>query len=342
MPRIAEVLRPVARAAALILLLFAIGTWGYLGLGPPGTTLLDALYMTVITLTTVGYGEVVDLSHSPYGRMFTIGLILGGVGAFLYFFTTTTAFAVEGTLGKLFWRRKMHRRIKGLSDHYIVCGGGHTGEHIVRELLQTDRPFVLIEPDGARLEELRGHLGDFPTIEGDATSDELLLLAGVEHARGLVAAVRDDKDNLIITISARILNAELRIIARCVDVEVQRKLRRAGADAVVSPNQIGGMRMVSELVRPAAVSFLDQMLRDRDQQFRVEEAHIEAGSDFAERPLRDAVAMLTDRVLIVALRRESGDWLYNPRADDILHAGTSLVFIGSPQGRADVALRSAG
>ncbi len=335
--KIAEVLRPVVRAAALIVVLFLVGTIGYRLLGPPGTGLLDALYMTVITLTTVGYGEVVDLSASPYGRVFTIALILLGVGAFLYFFTTTTAFAVEGTLGKLFWRRRMHRRIEALHDHYIVCGGGHTGEHIVRELKQTGRPYVLIEPDAERLEELHDHLGEFPVIEGDATSDEILTAAGIERARGLVAAVRDDKDNLIITISARILNADMRIIARCVDVQVQRKLRRAGADSVVSPNKIGGLRMVSELVRPTAVSFLDQMLRERDQQYRVEEAEIAGDSAYAGMTLGQAVDTIESRVLIVALRRANGKWIYNPGARDVLEAGMSIVFIGSPEGRAAVA-----
>lgn len=332
-----ESVRHVIRASALIALLFVVGTLGYLEVGPPGTTLLDAAYMTVITLTTVGYGEVVDLSGNVEGRIFTISLLLSGVGAFLYFFSTATAFAVEGTLFKLFRRRRMRRKIKILSDHYIVCGGGHTGEHIVAELHATQRPFVLIEPEIERGEALQEMIGTFPWIAGDATADDTLAEAGIERARGIVAAVRDDKDNLIITISARILNPTARIIARCVDAQVQRKLRRAGADAVVSPNQIGGLRMVSELVRPTTVNFLDQMLRENDTDFRVEEAVITAASPMCGKPLRDAMAEITPRTVVVALRLPDNSWRYNPGAQDVLHEGTALVFIGTPKARAALA-----
>ncbi len=333
---IAEVLRPVARAAGLIILTFGIGTAGYMHLGPPSTTLLDAAYMTVITLTTVGYSEVVDLTGNDAGRIFTIILLLLGVGSFLYFFSTTTAFAVEGTLGKLFWRRRMNRRIAALRDHYIVCGGGHTGEHIVRELFETDRPVVLIESDETRIDALREAIGDFASLIGDATHDDMLQAAGIDHAVGLVAAVRDDKDNLIITISARILNPRTRIIARCVDSRVQTKLKRAGADAVVSPNQIGGLRMVSELVRPTVVTFLDMMLRERDSHYRVEEQLVKAGSLLDGRTIIDAMRIIKPRALIVALRHADGSWHYNPGPEDEISAGTWLVFIGSPESRAAV------
>jgi voltage-gated potassium channel len=326
-------LRPMARATVLLLALFVIGTWGYLHFGGPGTTFVDALYMTTITLTTVGYGEIVDLSQSEEGRVFTILLLLVGVGSFLYFFSNVTAFVVEGNLDRLFWRRRMARNIDSLEDHFIVCGGGMTGQHIVKELLDTRRPFVLIEESETRVDELYARLNsEFPTVVGDATQDENLRSAGIDRARGLIACIKSDKDNLVVTFSSRHLNPKLRIVARCNDARDSEKLKRAGADAIVQPDQVGGLRLASELLRPTVVSFLDTMLRDKHLGLRVEEVHVGPTSSIQGKTVGDLKKRGIPGLLIVALRSEaSGAWTYNPDETEPLTAGTSIVFMGLPE-----------
>lgn len=325
--------RPMARATVILLGLFVIGTWGYLHFGGPETTFVDALYMTTITLTTVGYGEIVDLSGSEQGRIFTIVLLLVGVGSFLYFFSNVTAFVVEGNLDRLFWRRRMARNIDSLSDHYVVCGGGTTGEHIVKELFDTRRPFVLIEESQDRVDELYAKLGsEFSVVVGDATQDEVLQTAGIDRARGLIACIHSDKDNLVVIFSSRHLNPKLRIVARCSDARDMEKLRRAGADAVVQPDQVGGMRLASELLRPTVVSFLDTMLRDKHLGLRVEEVRVEANSSIQGKTVGDLKKRKILGLLIVALRSEkSGAWTYNPDDSETLSPGTSIVFMGLPE-----------
>ena len=327
-------LAPIQRSAALISLLFAAGTLGYRWLGPSQTTWMDALYMTVITLTTVGFGEIVDVSANPYGRIFTIVLLILGVGTFVYFISNLTAFFVEGRLAEALWSRRMRRTIASLDRHTIVCGCGHTGEAVIAELIHTERPLVVIERDIDRLQALEQKLGvEFPQVIGDATDDDALRAAGVERASGLVAAISNDKDNLIVTVSARLLSSNLRIVARCVETKVVDKLRKAGADAVVSPNQIGGLRLISELVRPTAVSFLDIMLRDLDRRLRIEEVPVVPGSRLVDLELGTVRRRLPRDVLIVALRDGAAAWRYNPPDDVRLAVGDTVIFLGDPAGR---------
>ncbi len=333
-PRRTDARVPLVRTAAGIAMLFGVGTIGYWFLGGGDTSLLDALYMTVITLTTVGYGEIVDLSANPAGRVFTMILLLVGVGTFVYFVSNLTAFIVEGSFEKVLWSRRMKQIIGKLKDHTVLCGGGHTGEAALLELIETERPFVLIEQDPERVKALELLVGrEFPVVIGDATDDECLKQAGIVRAKGLVAAISSDKDNLIVTVSARLLNADLRIVARCIDKKVGDKLIKAGADAVVSPNLIGGLRMVSELVRPAAVSFIDVMLRDKGRRLRVEEVPIAPGSPLIGRTLGQLQASASRDVLVVALREADGGWIYNPENHVGLEVGMALVLIGSPTGR---------
>lgn len=326
-------MRPMARATVLLLGLFIVGTGGYMHFGGPETTWIDALYMTTITLTTVGYGEVVDLSHSPGGRLFTIALLLVGVGAFLYFFSNVTAFIVEGTLDRLFWRRRMARTINTLEDHYIVCGGGKTGEHIVKELLDTRRPFVLIESKSERIDELYSKLKvEFPVVIGDATEDAILREANIEKALGVIACLSNNKDNLVVTFSCRQLSPKLRIVTRCNDTRDREKLKTAGADAVVQPDQVGGLRLASEMLRPTVVSFLDTMLRDKHLGLRVEEVLVSAKSEIRNSTVGQLKARNVHGLLIVALRIEaSGVWTYNPDDGEKLTEGTSIVFMGMPE-----------
>jgi voltage-gated potassium channel len=332
-----DTLRPTLRAALLLLIVFIAGTIGYGLLGGAGHSLLDAIFMTTITLTTVGYEETIDLRSRPGGQIFTIVLLLVGAGTFVYFFSNLTAFLVEGTLERVFWRRRMAREIDRLDGHYIVCGVGNTGEHVVRELAQTRRPFVVVDQQEERLRGLHARYGiDFPVVVGDATEDTVLAAAGLARARGLVACLSSDKDNILITFTARLASPHIRIVARCADPRVEAKLQRAGANAVVSPDRIGGLRLISEMVRPTAVSFLDRMLRDSEQNWRIEEVVVAAGSlldGAAAGAVRDRAAY---DLTVLAVRRTDGGWVYNPDDTLTLESGTAVIFMGSPEARASL------
>jgi voltage-gated potassium channel len=333
--RLDQQAQSLARAAGLILLVLAVGVLGYSYIGGERHSVLDAVYMTVITLTTVGYSETIDLSNSPGGRIFTIFLLVLGAGIFVYFFSSLTAFIVDGNLNRILWRRRMHRALNVLDKHYIICGGGQTGRHMIRELLETDRPFVLVDIDEAGARALAEEFGrEFPIVVGDATDDEILRLAGIERAIGLCVSTSVDKDNLLVTMTARMIRPDLRIVARCNEPRALQKLQRAGADAVVSPNVIGGLRLVSELVRPDAVSFLDTMLRDKEKRLRIEEVTLRERSAVVGRTLahlrRDPIAGL----LIIAVRETRSDhWTFNPNDEFRLEPGLAIVFMSSPEAR---------
>ena len=290
--------------------------------------------MTVITLTTVGFGEVIDLSASPGGRLFTALLILGGVGALLYFFSAVTAFFVEGHVERLLWRRKMKNSIERLSHHMILCGGGFTGQHIALELIATERAFVLVDNDEERASRLMERVGrDFPIVIGDARDDDVLRSAGIDRADGLVACISNDKDNLIVTVSARLLRSDIRIVCRCIDEKVEEKILKAGADAVVSPNRIGGLRMISEMVRPTAVNYLDLMLRDRDANLRVESTMILPRSKLAGSTVGELRSREIENLLVVAIRERDQRWVFTPSDEHALDEGVSVVYMGSPEAR---------
>jgi len=332
--------RALVRAALLLVAICVAGTIGYTVLTGPEYGWFDAVYMTAITLTTVGYTETIDLSDNVPGRVFTLALLLSGVGAFVYFFSNLTAFFVEGHLDRIFRERRMTRAIDRLSGHYIVCGGGHTGEHVIRELVETRRDFVLIESDEDRILALQDHLDvDFAAVTGDATDDDVLRAAGIERAEGLVTCISSDKDNMLVTFSARCLRSDLRIVSRCTDVSLQSKIRKAGADSVVSPNTIGGQRLVSELVRPAVVSFLDAMLHTDEGTLRVEEVPVQAGSALDGVALRDLPSLGLERILVVAIHEgtpgsEQSGWVYNPSGDTKLAGDQQMIAIVDVEQRA--------
>jgi len=318
-------LRERLRLAILLLVVILLaGTAGYMWI--EGWTILDSIYMTVITLASVGFMEVHELSHA--GRVFTIVLILGGLGTLLYVISTVTAFVVEGELRDILRRKRMEKRIKALSGHYVVCGLSRTGRQIAQELEKTRREFVVIERDPERLRSL-GEEDAVLAVVGDATSEDVLLAAGLERARGLVTTLGRDQDNLFVVLSARRLNPALRIVSLVVEENAGAKLRDVGANAVVSTHSIGGMRMVSELVRPTVTTFLDLMLRRSDAVIRVEEATVGAGSRWIGHPLKEAAVNDQADVVLVALKRaEDGEIVFNPRPDHVVGEGDVLVMIG--------------
>ncbi|MBI5242571.1 MAG: potassium channel protein [Elusimicrobia bacterium] len=298
-----------------------IGTFGYTLI--EGWNPFDALYMTVITVATVGFGEIHPLHAS--GRVFTIFLILGGLGAVGYAFSSVTAFIVEGELTDVLRRRRMLKKIATLKDHYIVCGGGGIGRTIMEELSKTRRPFVSIErnPEKAAHIESKGWL----VIKGDSLDDETLRSAGIERAYGLFCALTGDRDNSFAAISARGLNPNLRIVSQLHDESVREKLLRSGADTTVSSGHIGGLRMASEMIRPAAVGFMDSMIRERGTAYRFEDVPLPPDSKMTGRALGEIKTQPGETALILAVRSGPG-YEVNPPPERLLKAGESLVVLG--------------
>ncbi len=300
-----------------------MGICGYMLI--EGWTLLDAVYMTVITLATIGYGETNPLS--PEGRIFTIFLILSGLGIIGYGLSIFAAFIVEGQLGRLIRRRKMEQRLRGLSGHYIICGAGETGRCIAEEFAKTRQPFVVIEKRRDSIEKIG--FKDLCYILGDATRDAVLQQAGIERACGLVSTLDSDRDNLFVVLTARSLNSSLRIVSRVVEAESERKLITAGANSVVSPNQIGGLRMASVLLRPTVVSFLDVMMRREDMTLRIEEVSLPPDSPLVGRTLAQSeIRTKTGLIVIAIMKQAEHSYIYNPVFNTILEAGDVLIVMG--------------
>jgi voltage-gated potassium channel len=324
-----RLLRRFAKPLAFLLLLHLIGTAGYLVIG--GTeryTVLDALYMTFITIATIGYGEVIDLHDSPFGRLFTMLLGFVGIGTTWYIFSQLTAFIVEGEFNIALKRGRMLKSIEKLSNHYVVCGVGRVGANVAHELAVTGRPFVIIDASPARIDAFRTRFPEAPYLHGDAAEDEILLDAGVQRAAGAFAVVGDDAKNLVITLSARQFNPGARIVSRCHDVSFTEKMRRVGADAIVSPDFTGGMRIASSMIRPQVVTFLDEMLRS-DRSLRMEEIAVADRHDGA--PLGAVDTRSRDHIL-VAVRR-GGDWRFNPAPETPLARGDVIIAMTTPEGR---------
>lgn len=310
----------------LLLLLLAVlmsGAVGYQLI--EGWSFFDGLYMTVITVASVGYGETHPLSDS--GRIFTMALILFGSGILIYSISMLTALIVEGELTDVLKRMKMNKEIARLMEHYIVCGDSQTGRYAIEELLKTKKPFVVIETDKNKIAILteRG----IPCIEGDATVDAVLQAAGIERAGGLFSNLPTDAENLFVVLTAKGLNPGLRVVSKAVDEESRQKLIKVGADRVVLPNAIGGLRMVSEMIRPSVVTFLDLMLRSKDKTIRVEEINLVANSPYVGKTLGETGILTMPDVTVVALVVRAGkSYQFNPPPNTPLHEGMVIIVIG--------------
>lgn len=318
----------------VLLVVVVGGSMGYLVIGDGRWAYRDCLYMTIITLTTVGYGEtLIGMDKVQYAREFTMVLLLFGTGSIVFFASTVTAFIVEGDLKNVLFAQKMKKRMKRMKDHIIVCGAGSTGSNVISELLKVGIPVIAIDVDAGRLREIADDhpKAEFSYLVGDATDDEMMDQANLAQARGLVAALSSDKDNLYLTVSARQSNPTIRIVARCAELSHVEKIRKSGADAVVSPNHIGGMRLVSEMVRPAVVKFLDDMLRDQRAAYRIDEVTLGESAEALGGTLRDARVRERFGMTVLAVREETaGNWTYNPEADQKIGPGMTLVVLGSP------------
>lgn len=317
-------------AASFLAAITCIGTIGYFTLGrlthqSPPWRLDDCLYMTVITLTTVGFGEIIDIAKVPGARLFTVFILFSGLGIAAYSVSTLTAFLVEGELTNVFWRKRMDTLLRSMSQHLILCGLGRVSGYIIQELHNNHIDFVVVDRDEARIKKLQAKYGEFPAVIGDATHAKYLSAAEITKAQGIIATLDDDKDNLCVVVTARQLNPRLNIISTCTDPEFQDKLDLLGAD-VVMPNAIGGMRMASQMIRPKVVGYLDLMLRDKRCLVRIENLILTKQSNLVGQPLSAIDFDGLGQLLVLALIRDGeSSPVYNPDRATTLAAGDTLI-----------------
>jgi voltage-gated potassium channel len=312
---------------ALIFLVILAGSSGYYIIFDAQPRFLDCVYMTVVSLTTVGYGEVLQITGNPKAQIFTMFLITFGMGIILYGISSLTALRLEGELTGIFRKNKMAKQIEKLNHHYIICGAGETGSGVMAELLKNKETVVLIETDGERIERCRS-LGDLLYIRGDATDDENLVAAGIDRARGIIITLPSDKDTLYATMTARMLNRSIRIISRVANPDLEPKMKRAGANAVVCPSAIGALRMASEMIRPAAVDFLDRMLRSSRGNLRIHELAVSEKSAFNHKEIRECDLKERYGLLVLGAKENAGEIEFNPPPTRVLTAETTLIVMG--------------
>lgn len=300
-----------------------LGTAGYRILEEWGW--LDSLYMTMITITTVGFGEIHELSRAS--RVFTIVLILLGVGSFTYTFGTIADYLIAGQLKEFLIHRRMKIMIKEMKDHQIVCGFGRVGFQVVYELKRAGKPFVVIDEESKAAHQAMdaGHA----TIEGNANNDDVLRNAGVERASSLVATLGTDAANLMLVLSARALNKELFIVARANFMDAEKKLITAGANRVISPYSISGRRMAHMLIRPNIVDFLDVVMHDEEMELEMEDVAIANGSKLDGCAIGEARISETTGANILGLKRSEGQVIASPAADTVLKAKDILIALGT-------------
>jgi len=313
---------------AILVAVHLVGAFGFWVISDGRASVIDCIYMVFITVASIGYGEIVDLSNSPGGRVFNMGIAFVGIANLVYLTSKMAAFILEGRFDEVLRRRKMQEEIDRMSGHYIVCGVGRVGSNVAHELVTTERRFVAIDESVEAASLFRERYPAIPALHGDASDDEVLERAGIKQAAGVFAITGDDGKNLLITLAAKHLNAIARVVARCHEVRNIEKLKRVGADAIVSPDFTGGMRIASSMLRPAVVSFLDEMLRS-DDKLRVEEVVVPDG--FRSRALNEAAPQSRDFVLLAV--RDGTAWEFNPPADYIVRAGQAIVVMAHPAGR---------
>jgi len=310
--------RRVVIALAAIAVVLAVGTVGFMVIFD--VSVLQGIYDAASVVTTIGFRQQ---PHSTGAEIFSIVLILVGVGTVLYAFGVVLEAIIEGQLGDLFGRRRMEKRIAGMEGHVIVCGWGRVGRAIA-ENLAPEQELVVVDNDPGRVAEV-----PYPTVLGDATDDAVLERAGVQRCRALVAAVTSDADNLYLTLSGRTLRPDLFIVARARIASSEDKLLRAGANRVVNPQAIGGARMAAFVLQPHVTEFLDVVMHGTDVEYRLEEVELPAGSPIAGHSLRDAHVRDRTGALVLALRDPHGSFTTNPPPETVMEAGHILIAIGT-------------
>ena len=309
-------------AITFLVSVFVIGIGGYMII--EGWSFFDSVYMVVITLATVGFAETHPLSF--YGRIFTIILIVVWAGIGFYALSSIIQPIIEGEIRKVLGRKKLEKEIKNLKDHYIVCGFGRMGSYISQELRNASVPYIIIEKDEHLREKLERE--NYLYLYGNASEDEVLLEAGVKKARGLVAVVASDADNVYITLTARQLNPNLFILARSTNESSERKLQQAGANKVISPYQMGAVRMVQAILRPAVVDFIEIAFHGKSMELQCEEFLVKPNSSLVGSSLQEAEIRKNLGVIIVAIKEASGKMVFNPSREVRINAGDTLITLG--------------
>ncbi len=290
-----------------------------------GWSFLDCLYMTIITIFTVGFKEVRVLS--PQGQIFTIFVILGGAGTAIFAFTKIGEIAFEGGINKFWRRRRMEKKLKNLKDHYIICGHGRMGK-IVRERLEEEKlPFVVIDNKEEQLEDLK-QTNSCLFIEGDATHEDILTKAGIKKAKGLAALLPTDADNLYLVLSAKLINPSLFIFSKAMDEEAERKILQIGANKVVSPYKLSGLKIAQGLIRPTLVDFMDLIIRRKELSLYMEEFAVKKDSQLVNRNLRESDIRRTANVIVVAVKKPGEELVFNPSPDTKMETGDILLVLG--------------
>ncbi|MBW2016897.1 MAG: potassium channel protein [Deltaproteobacteria bacterium] len=317
--------KTIIRAFAILMVIVFAGTGGYMIIERWG--FLDALYMTVITITTVGFKEVREVSEA--GRIFTIFIIFSGMGIIAYVLGIVAQAMVEFQMSTLIGRTKLGLRMRSIKNHFIVCGFGRIGRIICRELKAHNVPMVVIDNRPEARQALENE--DIPFIIDDATNEEVLLEAGIKRAKGLVSVVASDADNLFITMSARGLNPSLFILARAEEEQTEKKLKRAGADRVGMPYLIGGQKMAHILTRPAVTDFLEFTVHNRDMGLEMGELEVGEESQLNGLTLVESDIRKDMNVIIVAIRKKGGEMKFNPSSETHIRAGDTLIALGKSE-----------
>jgi voltage-gated potassium channel len=307
---------------SLLFILIIIGIFGYKLIEK--WKLLDSIYMTIITITTVGYGEIHSLSTN--GKIFTIIFILSGVIILAYAIGSLSELIIEDEIRKIFGRRKLEKKIAKLKNHYIICGYGRMGKVICDELDEESVPFIVIEKDENVIDLIDSK--NFLYIKGDATLDEILIKAEIKRAKGLVAVTSSDAENLYITLTAKNINPRLKVIARTIEDGADVKLKMAGADMVFSLYQIGGMKMAQAILRPAVLNFIEIITQRKSMELLIEEVTVNNSSPLAGKTLRNSGIRQELGVIIIAIKKNSGEMLFNPIPDTLIEANDKLLALG--------------
>ena len=307
-------------------LVATVAVAGVIGYRFTGMSWMEAIYMTVITVTTVGYREVGGLPSNGE-QIFTIVIITTGVSTVLYTFTLGVQTVVEGQLREFVGRRRMNKVIEGFRGHTVVCGFGRVGRTVIDDLVAQGETVVIIDENPTRVKDV-----EHPVIIGDATIDSTLRAAGIENARALVAALEGDAENLFVTLSARTINPELFIVARARAAESIAKLSRAGADRVVNPQDLGASRMASFVVQPNVAEFVDVVMHERSHEFRIREFQLQPDCWLVGQRMGDARLRDRTEALVLAIRTRDGSFTTNPKPDVTLNEGDILIVVGTQQG----------
>lgn len=308
----------------LLITIIIVGTIGYSLLLNIG--FIDAIYMTVITMSTVGFREVAQMTAPA--QIFTIFLIFLSLGTVGYTGSQLVGYVFGGELKEARREQKMMDKLDKLNNHIIVCGAGETGQHIIQSLYKENAQFVVVEFEKEKLDVVKEY-SDIIAFQGDATSDEILEKAGISRAKALVASLNNDANNLYAVLSARQLNPDLHIVARAITHDSHEKLIRAGADKTVSPNEIGGYRMASMLLKPNVIAFLDTITHSGKIDYNLNEVNIKPGSDLSHKTLMDAnIPEQTDLIIIAIKEGEDNDIVFNPTKDYLLKPGQTLIVLG--------------